>query len=139
MFKEFISKVEDFFSVGERPAMVILFSWATSYIVGLIYLFVCSCMGEDISVYGVLLKPAIFPILGLLLLALLMGLLKTENEWFLAIGSLVLAIVALIATINIFGTPAPRKSEYSDVFQKDPNTWTESEKKHVDNFFEWLD
>ena len=27
--------------------------------------------------------------------------------------------------------------KYDDVFNKDPNTWTEDEKDYVDGFFEW--
>ncbi len=30
-----------------------------------------------------------------------------------------------------------RKNEYDNVFNKDPNTWTESEKNYVNNFFDW--
>ena len=31
------------------------------------------------------------------------------------------------------------KSPYDDVFDKNPNHWTDDEKDHVNDFFEWMD
>ena len=30
-------------------------------------------------------------------------------------------------------------NEFEDVFNKNPNTWTDKEKDHVNSLFEWMD
>ena len=53
-------------------------------------------------------------------------------------GVFVLMLV-LYAVAMIASDTTSYYDKYDDVFQKDPNTWTEDEKQYVNDFFEWLD
>ena len=47
-------------------------------------------------------------------------------------------ILVLIAWLFSFGSSSVSKNKYDDVFEKDPNTWSEDEKEYVNDFFEWM-
>ena len=46
-------------------------------------------------------------------------------------------IISLIILFSIGDVLKLKNKKYDDVFEKDPNTWTEDEKEYVDEFFEW--
>jgi len=52
---------------------------------------------------------------------------------YFVIGWVILAVIA----IGI--SSCEDKNEFEDVFRKDPNTWTEREKEHINNYFDWLE
>lgn len=60
---------------------------------------------------------------------------KIPNSIISNILKLVLCILLLIfAFTRSYGT---YKNPYDDVFNKDPNKWTDEEKDYVNDFFEW--
>ncbi|HCI59462.1 MAG TPA: hypothetical protein DE313_01445 [Ruminococcus sp.] len=52
---------------------------------------------------------------------------------FMAVLFLVFCIFGCNSSSNSY------KNKYKDVFNKDPNTWSEDEKDYVNDFFEWHD
>ncbi|MBE6587652.1 MAG: hypothetical protein E7647_04465 [Ruminococcaceae bacterium] len=62
----------------------------------------------------------------------------TFNKVKIICGVFVLMLV-LYAVAMIASDTTSYYDKYDDVFQKDPNTWTEDEKQYVNDFFEWLD
>jgi hypothetical protein len=42
----------------------------------------------------------------------------------------------MLSSIDLFGSSS---NQFDDVFNKDPNTWTDEEKDYVNDFFDWLD
>lgn len=68
--------------------------------------------------------------------------LETRNKLSGASLWIFLAIILLILIVVAVTTSEPKKNKhngYDDVFEKDPNTWTENEKEYVDDFFNRLD
>lgn len=53
------------------------------------------------------------------------------------IGIILVAILVVYIIVNIV-TSSP-SNPYEDIWDKDPNTWSDEEKEYVDDFFDWLD
>ena len=51
------------------------------------------------------------------------------------IPSVIIAVALLILLISLLDSD--KKSQFEEIFSKDPNTWSENEKEYVDDFFEW--
>lgn len=54
--------------------------------------------------------------------------------WIIFISIIIISLIIIFSLGNVFDL---RNKKYDDVFEKDPNTWTEDEKEYVDEFFEW--
>ena len=54
--------------------------------------------------------------------------------WIIFISIKIISLKIILSLGNVFDL---RNKKYDDVFEKDPNTWTEDEKEYVDEFFEW--
>lgn len=48
----------------------------------------------------------------------------------------VFVVALMISNIDWFGS---NSNKFDDVFNKDPNTWTDEEEDYVNDFFDWLD
>lgn len=63
---------------------------------------------------------------------------KAIKRFWLGVVGFGLGLVVFISVlIGILGDSNKRR--FDDVFDKDPNSWTESEKDYVDGFFDWVD
>jgi len=60
------------------------------------------------------------------------------NKRVTVISVLVLVVFILSIFTFIFGDMPSKKNQYDDVFDKDPNKWTEDEKRYVDDLFDWI-
>lgn len=45
----------------------------------------------------------------------------------------------VLMVIGLCFSSCENSNEFEDVFRKDPNTWTEREKEHVNDFFDYLE
>lgn len=60
------------------------------------------------------------------------------------ISAIIIAIVLIALVVSSFNEGLSRPSNndrptYDDVFDKDPNNWTDEEKEYVDDFFGWME
>lgn len=63
---------------------------------------------------------------------------KKENAfWNTIYVGVLLAII--IGIVLLFKSCTSSGNDYSDVFSKDPNTWTDEEKDYVNDFADWFD
>jgi len=58
---------------------------------------------------------------------------QITREKLIAIWIVVMVVVFLI------GSNIKSNNRFDNVFDKDPNSWTESEKNYVNNLFDWID
>ena len=47
-------------------------------------------------------------------------------------------ITVIVIIISFVGMAYENKHRYDNVFNKDPNTWTEDDEDYVNNFFDWI-
>ena len=63
------------------------------------------------------------------------------GKWKVALTTIAISLLFVFCVSNFFGMKFVSRpsyyDKYDDVFDKNPNEWTDDEKEYVDDFFEW--
>ncbi|MDO4280901.1 MAG: hypothetical protein Q4C56_04665 [Peptococcaceae bacterium] len=52
-------------------------------------------------------------------------------------GCIIFVLILFMIIGGLSECTGSSHNKYDGVFEKDPNTWTDDEKRYVDDFFEW--